>query len=347
MKNDELKTQNGVEPGLGQVIIYQGRDGLASFDVHLAEETVWLSQAQMAELFDRNKRTISEHLRNVFKEGELEENVVVRKSRTTTRHGAMVGKTQAKEVQYYNLDVIISVGYRVKSQRGTQFRIWATNVLKQHLIKGYTTNERRLAEKGLAEMEQTIALLSTTLQRHEQLSDEGRGVLEVVSRYARSWSLLLQYDEDRLELPKDRHTPGKSLDYQQLKNGITALKADLAERGEATALFGQERSHSLQGILGNLDQTFGGQDLYPSVEEKAAHLLYFVIKDHPFSDGNKRIGSFLFLLFLRENQLLESSDFNDTALVALALLIAESDPKQKDLLIRLTMNLLAPTGKKG
>ena len=334
MKNDELKTQNGGEPGLGQVIIYQGRDGLASFDVHLAEETVWLSQAQMAELFDRNKRTISEHLRNDFKEGELEENVVVRKSRTTTRHGAMVGKTQAKEVQYYNLDVIISVGYRVKSQRGTQFRIWATNVLKQHLIKGYTTNERRLAEKGLAEMEQTIALLTTTLQRHEQLSDEGRAVLEVVSRYARSWSLLLQYDEDRLELPKDRHTPGKSLDYQQLKNGITALKSDLAER-----------SHSLEGILGNLDQTFGGKDLYPSVEEKAAHLLYFVIKDHPFSDGNKRIGSFLFLLFLRGNQLLESSGFNDTALVALALLIAESDPRQKDLLIRLTMNLLAPTGK--
>ncbi len=218
MKNDELKIQNGGEPGLGEVIIYQDRDGLASFDVHLAEETVCLSQAQMAELFDRNKGTISEHLRNVFKEGELEENVVVRKSRTTTRHGAMAGKTQAKEVQYYNLDVIISVGYRVKSQRGTQFRIWATNVLKQHLIQGYTTNERRLAE-----MEQTIALLTTTLQRHEQLSGEGRAVLEVVSRYSRSWSLLLQYDEDRLELPKKLHPPGKALDYQQLNDAWRIL----------------------------------------------------------------------------------------------------------------------------
>jgi prophage maintenance system killer protein len=171
--------------------------------------------------------------------------------------------------------------------------------------------------------------------------------LEVVGRYARSWSLLLQYDEDRLGLPPGRHTAGKALDCRHLQNAITALKSKLAERGEATALFGQERSHSLQGILGNLDQTFGGQDLYPSVEEKAAHLLYFVIKDHPFSDGNKRIGSFLFLLFLRENQLLASSGFNDTALVALALLIAESDPRQKDLLIRLTINLLAPNGKEG
>jgi prophage maintenance system killer protein len=347
MKNEELKMQNSGEPELGEVIIYQSNDGQASLDVHLAEETVWLSQAQMAELFDRNKRTISEHLRNVFKEGELEENVVVRKSRTTTRHGAMAGKTQAKDVQYYNLDVIISVGYRVKSQRGTQFRIWATNVLKQHLIQGFTSNERRLAEKGLSEMEQTLVLLSRTLRRHELVTDEGKAVLEVVGRYARSWSLLLQYDEDRLGLPPGRHTAGKALDYQQFKNAITALKSDLAERGEATALFGQERSRSLQGILGNLAQTFGGQDLYPSVEEKAAHLLYFVIKDHPFSDGNKRIGSFLFLLFLRENHLLESSGFNDNALVALALLIAESDPRQKDLLIRLTMNLLVSAGKEG
>ena len=341
MKNEELDMRNFGQSEHGEVVIYQSSDGFASLDVHLAEETVWLTQAQMAELFDRNKRTISEHLRNVFKESELEEEVVVRKFRTTTRHGALAGKTQSKEVQYYNLDVVISVGYRVKSLRGTQFRIWATNVLKQHLVQGYTVNQRRLAEKGLAEMEEAVALLSRTLQRHELVTDEGKAVLEVVSRYAKSWSLLLQYDEDRLELPKDRHGAGKSLAYHQARAAITALHSDLSGRGEATDLFGREREHALQAILGNLDQTFGGRDLYPSIEEKAAHLLYFVIKDHPFSDGNKRIGSFLFLLFLRENNLLDQSGINDNGLVALALLIAESDPRQKDLLVRLILNLLA------
>ncbi|MDP3694619.1 MAG: virulence protein RhuM/Fic/DOC family protein [Desulfocapsaceae bacterium] len=246
-----------------------------------------------------------------------------------------------KPAAFYNLDVIISVGYRVKSQRGTQFRIWATSVLKDHLLKGYSFNSKRLAEKGLADMEQAVALLTRTLQRNELVTDEGKAVLEVVGRYARSWSLLLRYDEDRLELPKNRHPPKQSLDYGRTGKSIKALKDDLLARGEASGLFGQEREHHLQGILGNLDQTFGGQELYGSVEEKAAHLLYFVIKDHPFSDGNKRIGAFLFLLFLKENNLLEQSGINDNGLVALALLIAESDPRQKELLIRLIVNLLA------
>jgi prophage maintenance system killer protein len=170
-------------------------------------------------------------------------------------------------------------------------------------------------------------------------------VLEVVGRYAKSWSLLLKYDEDRLELPKDRHPTRQSLEYGRTRQSIKALKDDLLRRGEASELFGQERDHHLQGILGNLDQTFGGRDLYASVEEKAAHLLYFVIKDHPFSDGNKRIGSFLFLVFLQENNLLEQSGINDNGLVALALLVAESDPKQKELMIRLIMNLLAGSPK--
>jgi DNA ligase (NAD+) len=318
-----------------KIIIYQSNDGQARFDVHLIEDTVWLTQDQMTVLFARNKRTISEHIRNVFKEGELVENAVVRKSRTTAGDG------KAYETNYYNLDVIISVGYRVKSQRGTQFRIWATSVLKDHLLKGYSLNQKRLAEKGLADMEQAVALLTRTLQRNELVTDEGKAVLEVVGRYARSWSLLLRYDEDRLELPKNRHPPKQSLDYGRTGKSIKALKDDLLARGEASGLFGQEREHHLQGILGNLDQTFGGQELYGSVEEKAAHLLYFVIKDHPFSDGNKRIGAFLFLLFLKENNLLEQSGINDNGLVALALLIAESDPRQKELMIRLIINLLA------
>lgn len=338
MNNAEL-TMNGQPPTeLGEIVLYQDEDGRSSLDVHLCDETVWLTQAQMVELFQRDQSVISRHLRNVFREGELQE-----KSNMQKMHIA----NSDKPVAFYNLDVIISVGYRVKSPRGTQFRIWATNILKQHLIQGYTVNQRRLAEKGLNEMEQAVALLSRTLQRHELVTDEGKAVLEVVSRYAKSWSLLLQYDEDRLELPKDRHGAGKSLDYHQARTAITALRSDLSGRGEATDLFGREREHALQSILGNLDQTFGGQDLYPSVEEKAAHLLYFVIKDHPFSDGNKRIGSFLFLLFLRENNLLDRSGINNNGLVALALLIAESDPKQKDLLIRLTMNLLASSESTG
>ncbi len=341
MKNEELEMQNFGQSEHGEVVIYQSSDGQARLDVHLAEETAWLTQAQMVELFEKTKQNISLHLLNIFKERELSEKAVVKEYLTTAADG------KRYRTKFYNLDVVISVGYRVKSPRGTQFRIWASNVLKQHLIQGYTVNQRRLAEKGLSEMEQAVALLSRTLQRHELVTDEGKAILEVVSRYAKSWSLLLQYDEDRLVLPKDRHTVGKSLDYRQAQAAIATLRSDLAERGEATGLFGQEREHALQSILGNLDQTFGGQALYPSVEEKAAHLLYFVIKDHPFSDGNKRIGSFLFLIFLRENNLLDRSGINDNGLVALALLIAESDPKQKDLLIRLTMNLLASSESAG
>lgn len=327
----------------GAIIIYQAEDGQSTLEVHLQDETVWLTQRQMAELFDTSSDNISLHLKNIYSSGELQRTA-------TTEDFSAVQKEGNRDVrrnrQHYNLDAIISVGYRVNSKRGVRFRQWATKILRQHFIQGFTVNERRLAEKGLSEMEQTLALLSRTLQRHELVTDEGKAVLEVVGRYARSWSLLLQYDEDRLELPGERHPLHRPLDYARTGQAIIALKGDLLARGEATDLFGQERQHGLQAILGNLDQTFGGQNLYPSVEEKAAHLLYFIIKDHPFSDGNKRIGSFLFLLFLRENHLLDSSGFNDTALVALALLIAESDPRQKDLLIRLTVNLLAPNGNK-
>jgi DNA ligase (NAD+) len=329
------------QPGHGEIVLYQAENGKSSLEVHLQDETVWLTQKQISALFETERSVITKHLNNVFRTEELERDSVC----ANFAHTAADGKTY--QTNYYNLDAIIAVGYRVNAKRGTLFRLWATNVLKQHLIQGYTVNQRRLAEKGLSEMEQAVALLSRTLQRHDLITDEGKAVLEVVSRYAKSWSLLLQYDEDRLGLPKDRHGAGKSLDYYQAQAAITALKSDLTGRREATDLFGREREHALQSILGNLDQTFGGQDLYPSVEEKAAHLLYFVIKDHPFSDGNKRIGSFLFLLFLRENNLLDQSGINDNGLVALALLIAESDPKQKELLIRLTMNLLASSESAG
>jgi DNA ligase (NAD+) len=318
----------------GEIVFYKAEDGESSFEVRLYEESVWLSLNQMVELFGRDKSVVSRHLNNIFKSGELKREAVVAKNATT----AADGKTY--QVDYFNLDAIISVGYRVNSIRGTQFRIWATSVLKDHLIKGYTVNERRLAEKGLIEMEQAVSLLSQTLHRNDLVTEQGKAVLEVVTRYAKSWTLLLQYDEDQLELPKESNPAKHALDYKQAKEAIATLKTELIKRGEASDLFGQEREGHLQGILGSINQTFDGEDLYPSVGEKAAHLLYFVIKDHPFSDGNKRIGSFLFLLFLRENWLLERSGINQNGLVALALLIAESDPGQKDLMVRLILNIL-------
>ncbi len=321
----------------GEIIIYEAEDGKTSLEVQLQDDTIWLTQAQMAELFNKDVRTINEHLKTIFREGELDEEATLRKFRIVRQEGKRKVK---RDIAHYNLDGIISVGYRVNSIRGTQFRIWATSVLRDHLIKGYTVNERRLAEKGLVEIEQAVSLLSRTLNNNELITDEGKAVLDVINSYAKSWTLLLQYDEQQLALPKEKRKTKQQLDYLQVVKAITALKKELLAKGEASDLFGQERDKHLQGILGNISQTFGGEELYPSVEEKAAHLLYFVIKDHPFADGNKRIGSFLFLLFLRENDMLEASGINENGLVALALLIAESDPKQKELMVRLILNLL-------
>lgn len=327
--------QQMTDPALSAILLYQTADGHTTLDVRLQEETVWLTQAQMVELFQRDKRTISEHVRNIFKEGELTEAAVVRKSRTTAADGKSYLTTA------YNLDVVISVGYRVKSQRGTLFRIWASSVLKEYLIKGYALNQRRLAEQGVAELRGVLDLLATTLEQHQLTDATGLAVVELVRRYGLSWQLLLQYDEDRLPLPSGltrRESVG--FDLAVVRRGIACLRDDLATRGEVTDLFGRERGESLAGILGAIHQTFGGEDLYPSIEEKAAHLLYFVIKDHPFSDGNKRIGSFLFLLFLQESGLVDTVRFDNKGLVALALLVAASDPSQKDVLIRLIIHLL-------
>lgn len=320
---------------LGEIILYQSEDGSSGLDVYLKDESVWLTLNQMAELFGRDKSVISRHLNNVFRERELVRAAVVAKNATT----AADGKTY--QVEYFSLDAIISVGYRVNSKRGTQFRIWATGVLKDHLVQGYTLNQRRLAEKGVAELKQAMSLLANTLESHDLISEEGRAVLNVVNRYARTWQLLLQYDEDCLPMPEARHQAGAGLRIEEIRGAIDALKKDLMERGEATDLFGQERGHGLAGIIGAVQQSFGGQELYPSIEEKAAHLLYFVIKDHPFSDGNKRIGSFLFVLYLQQNGLDNGGRFDNRALVALALLTAASDSGAKELMIRLIMNLLA------
>jgi prophage maintenance system killer protein len=328
----------------GEVILYETPDGQVRVDVRLERESVWLSLTQMAELFGRDKSVISRHLGNVFRSGELERKATVAEHATVQREGV---REVVREIEFFNLDAIISVGYRVKSLRGTQFRIWATHTLREHLLRGYTLNERRLRERerGLAEIEQAVGLLARTVTSHELVSDEGRAVLEVVQQYTRAWRLLLEYDEERLaEAPARPVAPGEPLTLDEARVAAATLREDLASRSEAGALFGQERGEALAGILGAIEQTFGGEPLYPSVQVRAAHILYFVIKDHPFSDGNKRIGTLLFLEYLRRNGLLLRADGSprlaDNAMVALALLIAESDSGHKDLMIRLVLNLL-------
>ncbi len=332
-----LITEDHLEQqALDQVVLFQAADGQVSLDVRLEADTVWLSQAQMAELFGRERSVITRHVGNVFREGELPE-----KSNVHFLHIAGADRP----VGFYSLDVIISVGYRVKSSRGTQFRIWATQVLRQHLIQGYSLHQRRLQERGLGDLQQALALMARTLSSRGLVSDEGQAVLEVVQRYSRAWRWLLAYDEDRLA-PATAEPDGvpEELGFAEAQRAIHSLRADLAGRGEATSLFGQDNRQALAGILGAIEQTFDGQPLYPTAQLRAAHLLYFVIKDHPFTDGNKRIGTLLFLEFLRRNQLLLLTDgqlrIADNGMAALALLIAESAPQQKDLMTRLVMALL-------
>ncbi len=309
--------------------IYQSDDGQIQLDVSLDQETVWLRQGQMAELFGRDRSVITRHIGNVFKEGELQE-----KSNVQNLHIA----GSDKPVRFYNLDVIISVGYRVKSPRGVQFRQWATRVLRQHLVEGYTLNERRLAERGI-EFEQAVSLLSRTLANQQLVSDEGRAVLQVIGDYARSWSLLQGYDEQSLTEQSARQNGMRALALDDALVAMAQLKVELIAKGEATELFGQLRGDGLASAMATIEQGFGDELFYPNVASRAAHLLYFVIKNHPLADGNKRTGSFLFLWYLRLNQHLLARPveqlINDNTLVALALLVAESLPAQKELMVRL------------
>ena len=281
----------------GEVIVYEAPDGQVRVDVRLERETVWLSLNQVAELFDRDKSVISRHLRNVFESGELERAATVAKNATVQTEG---GRGVTREIEFFNLDAILSVGYRVNSKRGTQFRIWATTTLREHLLRGYTLNERRLAERGLSEARQTLDLLARTLQNQELVDDTGRAVLELIVGYADTWRLLLEYDEDRLASPPGARPSKGILDLARASTAIADFKRELTARREATALFGNPRGEAFDGILGGIEQTMFGEPLYRSREEKATHLLYFAIKDHPFSDGNKRIGSFLFMLYLQQ-----------------------------------------------
>lgn len=309
--------------------IYQSGDGQVQLKVALDHDTVWLSQLQMVELFGRDQSVLSRHIRNVFKDGELPEESNMQKMH-------IAGSD--KPVAFYSLDVIISVGYRVKSQRGVQFRQWATRTLKQHLVAGYTLNQRRLQERGI-EFEQAVSLLSRTLFNQQLVDPEGEAVLSVISEYARSWSLLQRYDEQSLNALPNRQASMRALALDDALDAIAELKTVLIAKGEATVLFGQLRGDGLASALATIEQGFGDELFYPNVASRAAHLLYFVIKNHPLADGNKRSGSFLFLWYLRINQHLLAKSveqlINDNTLVALALLVAESQPDQKELMIRL------------
>ncbi|WP_213661815.1 virulence protein RhuM/Fic/DOC family protein [Stutzerimonas stutzeri] len=315
-----------------QIQLFTSADGQAQLQVALEHETVWLNLQQLTELFGRDKSVISRHLKNIFDSDELQREAVVAKKATT----AADGKTY--QVEYFNLDAIISVGYRVSSARATQFRQWATAVLKQHLVEGYTLNQRRLAERGI-EFEQAVSLLSRTLANQQLVNDQGRAVLQVIGDYARSWSLLQGYDEQSLQEQSARQTDMRALAMDDVLAAIAQLKATLIAKGEATELFGQLRGDGLASAIATIEQGFADEWFYPNVASRAAHLLYFVIKNHPLADGNKRSGSFLFLWYLQLNQHLLARPveqlINDNTLVALALLVAESLPEQKELMVRL------------
>ena len=300
------------------------------------QETVWLTQAQMVQLFDTTKQNVSLHVRNLFREQELDENSTVKDSLTVVSNG------RNYHIKHYNLDVIISVGYRVKSLRGTHFRQWATSILRQYLVQGYALNEKRLRESArqLADLKRLVQLQSEVAANQELTSDQSNALLRVLGDYARALDVLDQYDHQRLQVRGTATEEAFELTYEAGLEVVDSLRKQFG----GSALFGREKDVSFQSSVRTIYQSFGGEDLYPSVEEKAANLLYFVVKNHSFSDGNKRIAAFLFVWFLDRNNCLYHADGSrrlaDNALVALTLLIAESKPEDKATMVTLVVNLI-------
>ena len=316
--------------------IYQLEDGKTEINVQLDNETVWLNLSQMVDLFERDKSVISRHINNVFKEKELNRNSVVAKNATTATDDKIY------QVDYYNLDVIISVGYRIKSRRATQFRIWANKILKEYLIKGYSLNEKRLEQKTeqLKELKDSVKLLGQVLNYKALTNDESIGLLKIISDYAYALDILDRYDYQSLEI---KDTSGKEIYQLTYEEAIRQIELVKKVHGNSD-LFGHEKDDSFQSSVSTIYQTFGGIDLYPSIEEKAANLLYFITKNHSFSDGNKRIAAFLFLYFLERNGILFDGNGNkriaDNTLVALTLMIAISKPEEKDTMTKVIVNLI-------
>lgn len=314
-----------------KIVIYRTADGQTSIDVKLEDETVWLSANQMANLFDRDEKTIRKHINNVFSEGELE--------KENNTHFLRVDGVK-QPVAFYSLDVIISIGYRVKSQRGTQFRIWANRVLKEYLVKGYAVN-KALTEQRYTELKQLVTVLGRTVKAQEALtSEDALNLVEVVSDYAYALDTLDRYDYQQLAVEQTTNEIKFHATYEGAMQAIEELK----EKFGGSQWFAHEKDDSFKSSIGQIYQTFGGQDLYPSVEEKAAMLLYLVTKNHSFSDGNKRIAATLFLWFMVGNGILYNPDGSkriaDNTLVALTLMIAESRTEEKDIMVKVVVNLI-------
>ena len=318
----------------GDIVIYQAVDGQTELEVHLEGETVWLSQAQMAELFDRDRTVIGKHISNIYREKELDRDT------TCAKFAHMGNETdQVYETTLYSLDVIISVGYRVKSHRGTQFRMWANKVLKEYLIKGYAVNSNAQVEQ-LEELKRTIAIMRNVILEKSVSKSEALGLLRVISDFAYGLDTLDRYDYQQLEISDTTTEEIYRATYSSAKEALQTLK----EKFGASELFGREKDESFRSTMGAIYQTFNGKDLYPSVEEKAANLLYLTVKNHSFSDGNKRIAAFLFLWFLEKNGILYREDgsrlLDNNTLVALTLMIAQSRTEEKDVMTKVVVNLI-------
>ncbi len=323
----------------GEIIIYQAPDGQTSVDVKLENETLWLSLNEIATLFERDKSVISRHFKNIYADGELDEKATVAKNATVQKEGK---RKVNREIELYNLDAILSVGYRVNSIRGTQFRIWANKLLKEYLIKGYSINENRLKEHAvqLESLKQAVKLLANVIETQPLNSDEATGLLKILTDYTYALDVLDQYDHQVLEIDAITQQELFQINYLEAMKVIDGLR----DKFGGSRLFGNEKDESFQSSLATIYQTFNGDFVYPSIEEKAANLLYFVIKNHSFSDGNKRIGAFLFVWFLEKNGILYKKDGSrkiaDNALVALTLMIAESKPDEKDMMVKVVVNLI-------
>jgi len=318
---------------VSDIVIYE--DGNIELNIEFDGDTVWMTQNELVQLFDKDQSVISRHINRIFKDNEVD-----KKSNMQKMHIA----NSDKPVNFYSLDIILAVGYRTNSAKAIKFRQWATKILKQYIIDGYAVNKEKLQQKKLDELTQTLQLIRQSLETKELNAVETKGFIEIISNYAKSWALLQGYDDQTLQDLVEHRESKFILDYDEAKEAIAELKRVLVSKGEATQLFGQEKAGEFKGNLLNIYQSFGGEDLLPSVEQKAANLLYYVIKGHPFNDGNKRIGAYLFVLFLHKNGILHKENgeakINDNALASLALLVASSAPEQKEIIIKLVMNML-------
>nr|WP_275758691.1 virulence protein RhuM/Fic/DOC family protein [Sulfurimonas sp. SAG-AH-194-C21] len=321
---------------MSDIVIYE--DGEIHLEISLKEDSFWLDANDIAGIFSVNRPAVVKHIGNIYKSNELDKNATCSILEQVTKDG------KKRKKNFYNLDMIISIGYRVNSKKATKFRQWSSKILKTYLMNGYVVNKEQLQQKKLDELTQTLHLIQHSLETKKLDISQTKGFVEIISNYAKSWALLQGYDDQTLQDVVEHGETEFILDYDEALEAIVELKKVLMAKGEASQLFGQEKAGEFKGNLLNIYQSFGGNDLLPSIEQKAANLLYYVIKGHSFNDGNKRIGAYLFVLFLHKNSILHKTNgetkINDNALASLALLVATSDPEQKEIIIKLIMNML-------